>query len=241
VVYSGEQCRAPGTCLWGSILPEDGSLPVCLSVCTGLWDAHVCVAMLAQVGSSPVGHVKISACRGCWRTEGRWARFLLGWSQRKLSTCRVVVAVQTDQGGLLGGFLAVPAKLDFAQVKGMNAERGRGLIEACVLLPPDGRNKDSQESSWARSSVLSSPLQAGSPGLTQVRSGKPSENQSKWGWIGPSCITSQAVAQLPREVGESPSMEVSQSHGDVALKIMGSGHGGGWVGLRELRGLFQPS
>lgn len=37
---------------------------VCLSVCTGLGDAHIRVAMLAQVGSSPVGHVKILACRG---------------------------------------------------------------------------------------------------------------------------------------------------------------------------------
>lgn len=57
----------------------------------------------------------------------------------------------------------MPAKLDFAQVKGTYTERGRALIEVCAPVPPDRRNKDSQESSWARSSVLSSPLQAGSP------------------------------------------------------------------------------
>ena len=37
-----------------------------------------------------------------------------------------------------------------------------------------------------------------------------------------------AVAQLPREVVESPSLEEFQSCGDVALRIVVSGHG--WVG-----------
>jgi len=32
------------------------------------------------------------------------------------------------------------------------------------------------------------------------------------------------VAQLPREVGESPSMEVLKKCGDVALRDVGSGH-----------------
>ena len=39
------------------------------------------------------------------------------------------------------------------------------------------------------------------------------------------------MAQLPREVevGQSPSLEVSQSRGDVARRAVGSGHGGvGW-------------
>jgi len=46
------------------------------------------------------------------------------------------------------------------------------------------------------------------------------------------------VAQLHREVGEAPSPGVSQSCGDVALRDVGSGHGGGGHG--DLRGLFQP-
>ena len=41
--------------------------------------------------------------------------------------------------------------------------------------------------------------------------------------------SSAAVAQLPREVVGSLSLEVSQSHGDVALRDVGSGHSGvGW-------------
>ena len=40
---------------------------------------------------------------------------------------------------------------------------------------------------------------------------------------------------------ESPSLEVFKIHGDVALRDVGSGHGGGGLmaGL-NLRGLFQP-
>ena len=34
------------------------------------------------------------------------------------------------------------------------------------------------------------------------------------------------MAQLPREVGESPSLEVLKNHGDVALRDMVSVHGG---------------
>jgi len=35
--------------------------------------------------------------------------------------------------------------------------------------------------------------------------------------------------RMPREVGESPSLEVLQKHGDVALRDVASGHGGmGW-------------
>ena len=43
-------------------------------------------------------------------------------------------------------------------------------------------------------------------------------------------------------VVESPSLEVFQSRGDVALRDVGSGHGEGGLGrLGDLRGLFQPS
>ena len=41
------------------------------------------------------------------------------------------------------------------------------------------------------------------------------------------------MAQLPREVGGSPSLEVLRNRGDVALKDVGSGSGGverGWTG-----------
>jgi len=40
----------------------------------------------------------------------------------------------------------------------------------------------------------------------------------------------------------SPSLEVFQNHGDVALRDMVSGHGrgGSVMGLGDLSGLFQP-
>ena len=51
------------------------------------------------------------------------------------------------------------------------------------------------------------------------------------------------MAQLPREVVESLSLEVLQNRGDVALRDVFSGHEGGGgglaVGLDDLRGLFQ--
>ena len=40
-----------------------------------------------------------------------------------------------------------------------------------------------------------------------------------------------AVAQLHRETVKTPSLEVSESRGDVALREVGSGHGGD--GLRS--------
>ena len=48
-----------------------------------------------------------------------------------------------------------------------------------------------------------------------------------------------AVAQLPREVGQSPFLGVSQNHGDVALRAVGIM---GWVGVghEDSGGLFQP-
>ena len=47
--------------------------------------------------------------------------------------------------------------------------------------------------------------------------------------------------RLPREVAESPSLEVLEKHGDVALRDMINGHGedGLTVGLDDFRGLFQ--
>ena len=39
------------------------------------------------------------------------------------------------------------------------------------------------------------------------------------------------MAQLPREVVESPSQEVLQNCGDVALRDVVSGHSGGGLGL----------
>jgi len=45
--------------------------------------------------------------------------------------------------------------------------------------------------------------------------------------------------RLPREVVESPSLEVSKNHGDVALRDVVTMGSGLVVGLDGLRGLFQ--
>ena len=42
---------------------------------------------------------------------------------------------------------------------------------------------------------------------------------------------------LPRKVVKSPSLEMFKNHGDVAMRDVISGHGGG--GLVDLRGLVQ--
>ena len=50
------------------------------------------------------------------------------------------------------------------------------------------------------------------------------------------------MAQLPREVVQSLPMEMFKNHGDVALRNVVTGHGGGGltVGLSDLRGFFRP-
>ena len=50
------------------------------------------------------------------------------------------------------------------------------------------------------------------------------------------------MAQLPREVVQSPSLEAFRNRVDVVLRDVVSGHGGGGllVGLGDLGGLFQP-
>ena len=58
-------------------------------------------------------------------------------------------------------------------------------------------------------------------------------------------FSARAVRQwhrLPREMVQSPSLEVFKCRVDVALRDVVSGHGGGglMVGLGDLRGLFQP-
>ena len=56
------------------------------------------------------------------------------------------------------------------------------------------------------------------------------------GWIlgKNSSQSGDALAQLPKEVVGSPSLEVFQNHGDVALRDVVSGHGGGGLTLDKV-------
>ena len=51
-----------------------------------------------------------------------------------------------------------------------------------------------------------------------------------------------SIGTAAQRVVESPSLEVFQNHGDVALRDTASGHGAGRLGLEidNLSGLFQP-
>ena len=56
-------------------------------------------------------------------------------------------------------------------------------------------------------------------------------------------FSARAVRQwhrLPREMVQSPSLEVFESRVGVALRDVGSGRGGLMVGLDDLSGPFQP-
>ena len=44
----------------------------------------------------------------------------------------------------------------------------------------------------------------------------------------------------PGRCGSHSPLQVPQSHGDVALRDVGSGHGGGGVGPGDVRGPLQP-
>jgi len=81
--------------------------------------------------------------------------------------------------------------------------------------------------------------------ISDIRGRKGVQEIQVGGWIFGKILSEAVVMHwhgLPREMGESPSLEVFRNHGDVALRGVVSGHSedGLVAGFGALRGFFQP-